>query len=55
MSVLFPWCDECENLIPKDNKYCCKAFPEGIPSEILFDKHIKSRSECNDGYRFTKN
>jgi hypothetical protein len=52
MSVIFPWCDECKNLIPIDDKYCCKAFPDEIPSYILFDTDIKNKLECNNGYKF---
>lgn len=49
MSVSFPWCDECKNLINDESKYCCKAFPNLIPSDILFDNAIKEKKECNNG------
>ena len=52
MSVMFPWCDECKNLLPIEDNYCCKAFPNGKPTDILFDKNIKTKNECNKGIKF---
>lgn len=52
MSVTFPWCDECKNLISSDFQYKCKAFPKGIPLNMLFDKGIRDKKECNNGFKF---
>jgi len=36
-----PLCMECANLMPtpKTGGIVCKAFPKGIPDEILFGDH----------------
>ncbi len=49
MSLIFPWCDECKNLRDIENMYCCKAYPDGIPSNVLFDTGIREKEECKNG------
>ena len=40
MSISFPLCDVCKHLHNgKKSKATCDAFPEGIPSEVLWNKH----------------
>lgn len=52
MSVAFPWCYDCKNLIDDENKYRCKAFPDEIPSNVLFDETIREKENCNNGFKF---
>jgi len=35
-------CLECKNFI-HNKKFTCKAFPEGIPDNILFNKKIHNK------------
>ena len=56
MSCIFPLCIDCKNYIRTDkeddtNIYICKAFPNGIPDEIFWDKS-DTLSECANGIRF---
>lgn len=47
--VYIPICDKCIHCI--DNKFSCKAFPKGIPDEILdgsFDHTKKHPLQDND-------
>ncbi len=50
--TIFPQCLDCKNLID-DEKFTCKAFPDGIPDEILFNEadHTKPYKGDN-GIRF---
>lgn len=38
--VIFSQCLDCKNFIEKnaEGKYCCIAFPEGIPYYIFWNK-----------------
>lgn len=53
MSLGIPRCDYCGNLLEDDERYICKAFPDGngIPLEILIlpDDYVE---KCNNGYGF---
>lgn len=55
MSCIIPDCSSCINLYDEkiNDKFCCKAFPEGIPKEYFWGPvDVKDISECNDGYKF---
>lgn len=46
-----PKCMLCEHFIDDsdDSKMRCKAFPEGIPKEVMWEDDEK---ECNNGIKF---
>ena len=37
--VKFPQCTDCQNLMAEkvDGKFCCLAFPDGIPDDIFWN------------------
>ena len=41
----------CDNFIEDENEQVmqCKAFPDGIPSEVMWEPEEK---ECNNGIKF---
>ncbi len=48
-----PKCMFCNHFIDSDDvnaRLACKAFPEGIPSEVLWEED--EEKECNHGIRF---
>ena len=54
--VVFSQCMDCKNYIgKKDDAFCCKAFPEGIPDDIFGNKkyHVEY-IEGDNGYQFEK-
>ena len=54
--VVFSQCMDCKNYIgKKDDAFCCKAFPEGIPDDIFWSKkyHVE-HIEGDNGYQFEK-
>lgn len=46
-----PKCDICKNFIVDNDptKYSCKAFPNGIPDDVIWEAEEK---ECNNGIFF---
>lgn len=49
MSLKLPKCDFCKHCHDDSEKYCCDAFPDGIPPEkINWDED----EECNDGIKY---
>ena len=54
MSVIFTECMECAYLYEYkiNDKFCCKAFPEGIPKEIFWKQN--EDKECNNGIKFKR-
>ena len=49
MRLREPKCDHCIYFIEGDTKDMCRAFPEGIPSEVMF---ADDDSECALGIKF---
>ncbi len=51
MSLKLLKCDFCKYYFynKKDKKKCCKAFPDGIPLEIIPDDED---AECANGIKF---
>ncbi len=53
--VVFSQCIDCKNLLEKkeDNKFCCKAFTEGIPEDIFWNKISHNQNiEGDKGIKF---
>ncbi len=53
--VIFSQCLDCKNYKGKDadDKHFCKAFPEGIPEEIFWNKTEHNESiEGDNGITF---
>ena len=48
--VIFPQCLYCKNYIgrTKDGIHTCKAFPEGIPKEVFWNKIDHKNSIAGD-------
>ena len=42
-------CDYCKYFTGSLQKYCCKAFPDGIPTE---KQNIDRTTQCSDDYNF---
>lgn len=49
MSLQEPKCDYCKHLIESDSKYMCKAFPDDIPAEKMWEDE---EVECAPGVKF---
>lgn len=49
MSLREPKCDYCKHLIENDTKYMCKAFPDDIPAEKMWEDE---QIECAPGIKF---
>lgn len=48
-------CTFCKNILPNKDGWrcCCKAFPDGIPHDILFNRVDKLElKECANGYKY---
>ncbi len=57
MMVERPICIDCKHLdLTKeiDGKAVCKAYPNGIPNEVVEEKSKPNsdNSPCNNGYKF---
>lgn len=51
--VEMPQCFACKNLLEFEDKITCRAFPQGIPEEILLGKFDHSNAYDGDnGIRF---
>lgn len=49
MSVIFSQCLDCINFnFENKNKNTCKAFPEGIPDDIFWNKITHNKDLGND-------
>ena len=45
-------CDKCKHQTEMAGyRPACKAFPQGIPSEVL-NRPLNSTEECANGYRY---
>ena len=51
--VIFSQCMDCQNYIGKENeKFCCKAFPKGIPEDVLWNKiNHEDYIDGDNGYK----
>lgn len=47
-------CDKCKHKLPNIDgwKCVCKAFPNGIPNDLLLTGNVVNLSECNNGIGF---
>lgn len=55
--VVITKCDMCIHKLKdlKDGwRMCCKAFPDGIPSDYIFKKDVEQLDECNNGIKFER-
>lgn len=54
--VVFSQCMDCKNYIgKKGDVFCCKAFSEGIPDDIFWNKiYHGEHIDGNNGYQFEK-
>ena len=53
--IKFPLCFECGQLKESDN-FCCTAFPDGIPDEVLKKKMDgEINEECASGIFYIPN
>lgn len=53
--VIFSQCMECKNFIEKKDggEFCCKAFPDGIPEDVFWNKiDHKNNIDGDKGYKF---
>lgn len=52
--VVFSDCMECEHFCYDGNshKYCCEAYPDGIPRKWYLEGSPKKVKECNNGIGF---
>jgi hypothetical protein len=51
--VFIPVCLKCKHLFKKDNKVCCKAYPDGIPQEVIKKKATTDKEKpCPNGYAY---
>ena len=49
MSLKLPKCDFCKHLYQDTGDYCCEAFKDGIPLEVMIADKDK---ECRNGIKF---
>lgn len=57
MPVIIPDCTSCKNINNKnqDGKYCCAAFPNGIPDDYFWAKiNVRQLKECSNNVKFEK-
>lgn len=55
MPVIIPDCTSCKNLYSekKDEKFCCAAFPNGIPNDYFWGKiNVRDLVECSNNAKF---
>ena len=56
--VIVSQCVDCKNFLGRNesNKLICKAFPKGIPDEILWSKGISHTTpiDGDNGFRYDK-
>ena len=48
-------CSYCLHILPKKDGWrsCCKAFPDGIPGDYLFERiEVAELEECARGFHF---
>lgn len=53
--VVFSQCIDCKNLIDKnkDEKFFCKAFPEGIPDDVFWNRIMHTKNiDGDNGIKF---
>ena len=53
--VIFSQCMDCKNYIDRraDGKHICKAYPEGIPDEIFWNKKLHTENiDGDNGYKY---
>ena len=50
MSCIISMCPECKHYYQKNGIECCKAFPEGIPTNMIFSQD--EEKICNNGIKF---
>lgn len=50
--VVFLQCIDCKNYMDKnkENKFCCRAFPKGIPEDVFWNKKIHDEHLDGDNY-----
>lgn len=54
MSCKFPLCIDCKNYLftnKESNNHICKAFPNGIPDELFWNK-VDDQLECALNIKF---
>ena len=49
-----PCCDVCKNRIGEIEERICKAYPDGIPQEIIDCIEEEKFVDCGKGYSFTE-
>ena len=49
-----PCCDVCKNRIGEIEDGICKAYPDGIPQEIIDCIEEDKLADCGKGYSFTE-
>lgn len=47
--LVLPKCEFCKRYVDNGEIEICEAFPDGIPSEVMWDPEEK---ECNNGIKF---
>lgn len=55
MPVIIPECTSCKNIYDEiiEEKFCCAAFPKGIPDEYFWCKiNVHELTECANGFKF---
>lgn len=50
MSCILTMCTECKNYYEENDVECCKAFPKGIPTEMIFSQD--EDKICNNGIKY---
>lgn len=53
--VVFPQCTDCKHLLneKKNDHFCCKAFPDGIPEDVFWNRVSHNTViEGDHGFKF---